>query len=205
MRLLARALSIVLHPAWMPTILLLLVFNLQPFFGMRLPFRSQLVVCGMVLCMTGLFPLVSTWTMARAGIVSSTLLPRRSDRIAPYLMALIYYAGAYYLLRRMPSHPLLWTFLFGFGLALVCTLLITLWWKISAHMVAIGALVATLLVLLLLRGPHTTTALAIALVAAGALGTARLLDSDHTPAQIYLGWLLGCACMLLCIRYGWYI
>jgi hypothetical protein len=82
------------------------------------------------------------------------------------------------------------------------TLVITLRWKISAHMVGIGGLLGALLGVMVVHGAHAPVVLALAFVAAGALGTARLLVSDHTPAQVYVGTLLGTACMLGCILLG---
>ena len=36
----------------------------------------------------------------------------------------------------------------------------------------------------------------------GALGTARLLVTDHSPAQIYAGALVGLASTFLCLLFG---
>ena len=42
----------------------------------------------------------------------------------------------------------------------------------------------------------------ILLVMTGALGTARLLVTDHSPAQIYAGALVGLASTFLCLLFG---
>jgi heat shock protein HtpX len=44
---------------------------------------------------------------------------------------------------------------------------------------------------------------AAALLLAGALGTARLLMSDHTPAQVYTGFVLGAGCVAGCVLVPW--
>ena len=41
-------------------------------------------------------------------------------------------------------------------------------------------------------------------ILAGALGTARLLISDHTPAQIYVGAAIGLAGTFGCLAFGIY-
>jgi membrane associated rhomboid family serine protease len=140
--------------------------------------------------------------MWRAGIVSSTTLPTRTERVVPYVLTLIYYGMTYYVLRRTLGHPVVLSFFFAPVLALLLTLLITLRWKISAHMVGIGGLVGALLGLMIIHGTHAPMVLVLAFIAAGALGTARLLDSDHTPAQVYAGAALGTTCMLACILLG---
>jgi len=202
MRFLARLFSILLHPAWMPTIILVLAYSVDPYLSFRFTSVQLLILYGMVLCMTGLLPVMSTTVMARGGLVGSIALPARQDRIVPYFMTLLYYAGAYYLLSRTTEHPVTLSLFFGGILALLLTLLITLKWKISAHMVGIGGLVGALLGLVYVHDVYMPLLLAISFIAAGVLGTARLLDSDHTPAQIYAGVLLGVCCAFGCIRYG---
>ncbi|MFT3884401.1 MAG: hypothetical protein QM724_02915 [Flavobacteriales bacterium] len=202
MRSLARVLSVVLHPVWMPTIILVLAFTTDPFLSFRFLPKQRLYFYGMVLCMTGIFPALSTFMLWRSGLVSSTSLPTRGERVMPFLLTLFYYGTTYYLLRHTPSHPVTLSLFFAAALALFLTLLITLRWKISAHMVGIGGLLGALLGMMAVHGTHAPLLLASAFVAAGVLGTARLLDSDHSPAQVYAGALLGATCTLGCIVYG---
>lgn len=204
MRFAARALSVLLHPVWMPTLTLVLAFSVDPQLSFAFSPEGRLIVYAMVLVMTALFPLTSTWMMVRSGLVGSLAMPDRRERILPFVLTLIYYGMAYYLLRRTPNHPATWAMALGMLLALTATLLLTVRWKVSAHMVGIGGLLGAFLALMWLHGVQAPLVLCGLFTAAGALGSARLLVGDHSPAQVYVGLALGLACTFGCTVTGLY-
>jgi hypothetical protein len=61
--------------------------------------------------------------------------------------------------------------------------------------VGIGGLIGAVGGVYYLHGTEVLVPLSIAIVAAGALGTARLIGSDHTLGQVLSGALLGFACV----------
>lgn len=199
MRPLAHALSILLHPLLMPVITLGLAFTLDPHLSYFIEPRSQLVILAMVGIMTVVFPLLSITLLWRSGLVSGPTLPLRQERTAPYAMTLLYQAMAYYLLRRSELDPATFSLVIGGMVALLATLLINLRWKISAHLVGIGGLLGSLSGLVFLHGTIGPLQLAPFILVAGALGTARLLVSDHSPAQIYAGGAVGFLSTFVCI------
>ncbi len=187
----ARLLSIVLHPLLMPTYTLWLALHVDPRLGYFLGEQGMLVLLGMVALMTVAFPLTSTLLLLRAGLITSLEMPTRSERIAPYVMSLLYYGMTWYLLSRTPLHPAAVLLVPGALIALLFTTLITLRWKISAHMVGMGGSLGALAALGYLHGCAVMEPMSVLILLAGALGTARLLTSDHTPAQVYAGTALG--------------
>lgn len=203
MRIAARWMSILLHPLFMPVYTLVIAFRLDFNLSFFLPAVVLWVTLGMVFVMTVLFPLTSVLMLLRGGIVETLEMRRPQERIAPYVMTLFYYTLAYWLLRKTEQHEATYAMLFGAIAAVGLTTLITLRWKISAHMVGIGGLLGALAGLFLLHGTFGIEVLAIGVVIAGALGTARLVDSDHDPAQVYCGALLGFVVMFLCVSGPW--
>jgi len=199
MRPLAHALSILLHPLLMPVLTLGLAFTLDPHLSYFIEPSSQLVILAMVGMMTVVFPLLSIALLWRSGLVSGVTLPLREERTAPYVMTLFYHGMAYYLLRRSELDPATFSLVIGGMVALLATLLINLRWKISAHMVGIGGLLGALSSLLVQHGTIAPLELAPFILVAGALGTARLLVSDHSPAQIYAGGAVGFLSTFVCI------
>lgn len=185
----AQFLSIALHPLFMPVYTLAFVLWADPYFYME-P-RSRLVLLAMVVLMTVAFPITSVLLLIRSGMVSGLRMPGRRERIAPYLMTLVYYGMTGFLLARTALHPALISLMMGAALALLITTLITLWWKISAHMVGVGGMVGALFALGQLHGLSFAGPFMLVLIMAGALGTSRLLVSDHTPTQVYAGFLVG--------------
>lgn len=190
----ARLLSYVLHPLLMPLITLWAMLQLDPHVAYFMPPNGKLLLLGMVAVMTFLFPVMSVLLMRRAGLVTDLELPRREERMAPYLITLLYGGMTLYLLFRTPLHPIAYALFIGILCAVGISAIITFWWKISAHMVGIGGLVGALFALEAVHGVEAFLPVVIAIGLAGALGTARLLTSDHTHAQVHMGMLLGAAC-----------
>ena len=199
----AHVLSLLLHPVWMPTLALVLAFRIDPHLTFTISTEGQRVVLGMVFVMTALFPIASMLMLWRSGLISELAMPRRSERIMPYLLTLVYFGMAYYLLRRTPNSSATLSLFTGICLALAANLLLTLRWKVSLHMTGIGGLIGMVLGLMVVHGVRTPW-LPVLLLLAGALGTARLLVTDHTPAQVYLGAVIGMAATFGCILFGVY-
>lgn len=197
----ARLLSYALHPLLMPVLTLWLALELDLRLGYFLDERARWVVLAMVGLMTVAFPLTSALLLMRAGLLSSLEMPTRRERIAPFAMAVLYYGMTWYLLARSPLHPLALALFGGAVAALLVTTLITLRWKVSAHMVGIGGCLGALVALNMLHNLEAFIPLCIVVLLAGALGTARLLTSNHTPAQIYAGAGLGFACVFVAVMW----
>ncbi|MBX2972656.1 MAG: hypothetical protein KF797_06105 [Flavobacteriales bacterium] len=190
----ARLLSYVLHPLLMPLIALWAMLRLDPHVGYFLSPADRLRLLGMVAIMTVVFPVVSVLLLRRAGLVTSLELPRREERIVPYLMTLLYGGMALYLLFRTPLHPIAHALFIGILCAVALSAIITVWWKISAHTVGIGGLVGSLFGLHAVHGLDLFLPIAAAILLSGLLATARLLTSDHAHAQIHAGMALGMLC-----------
>ncbi len=113
-------------------------------------------------------------------------MPDRTERIAPYVMTLDLLRHDLLPAATYAIAPDRWFALFiGVFLALLLTTLITVRWKISAHMVGIGGVIGAMLGLSILHGLPLLPLLALLMICAGLLGTARLLSSDHTQGQTH--------------------
>jgi len=199
----ARILSYALHPLFMPLLTLWLALQLDLHLSYFLPAELRWLMLGMVALMTIAFPLTGTLLLIRAGTVSSLFMPERRERIAPYCMTLLYYGMTVYLLSKSALHPVGLAMLIGAFIALALTTLVTLRWKISAHMVGIGGCLGALLALNVLHGLDLLLPIAAVILLAGALGTARLLVSDHSPMQVFAGFLLGLASLVAAMLMPW--
>jgi hypothetical protein len=196
---LARLLSYLLHPLLMPTVSLWLGLRLDPHLGYFIAPEDRWKVLLMVALMTIAFPLTSALLLLRAGLISSLEMPGRRERIAPYALSLMYYGMTAYLLARTPLHPMAQGLFTGAALALLLTTLITMRWKISAHMVGIGGCLGALVALNQAHALGALLPIGAVIVAAGALGTSRLLTSDHTAGQVYAGAALGFGTVLAAV------
>ena len=180
----------------------MLCFSIDPYMSYGFTKEGLWMVYGMVFAMTALFPLTSVLLMRRTGLVTDMTMPTRQERIPAYLSTLVYYGMCYYLLRTRLDNPVTLGIFMGAVLGLSLVLLITLRWKISAHMAGIGGLIGALLAVMVMDERDAPLLLCGLFLLAGALGTARLVASDHTPAQVYAGALLGCVCVYGCVVGG---
>jgi hypothetical protein len=199
----AYGVSVLLHPLFMPLYTVWLAMRTDPLVAFLLPEEARTLTLAMVALMTIAFPLTSTLLLKRAGLIHDLELPTREERLGPYMMTLVYYVMGWYLLSRAPLDPAVSRMFIGAAVALGITSVITLRWKISAHMVGIGGLIGALAGLNTIHGPHLFPVIVIAVLLAGLLGTARLLSSDHTQGQVLTGALLGVACTYASVVLGW--
>ncbi len=189
----------------MPVLTVWIALELDPYLGYFLPPPGRWLMLGMLALMTIAFPITSALLLQRSGAISSMEMPYRHERIAPYFMTLIYYGMAYYLLRQTPLHPLVNAMFLGAVLALLLTTLITLRWKISAHMVGIGGMAGALFGIAMMHDLALLPIIALVLLVGGSLGTARLLTSDHSQGQVLIGAALGGSCTYGAVVLGWNI
>lgn len=198
----AHTLSLLLHPLFMPVIAFWVALRIDPHVGYFMPVHAQWITLGLVTTMSVVFPLTSILLLRRAGLISSLEMPHREERIAPFVMTLIYYAMTYYLIRQAHMDAVVLGLFSGAIIALLSTTFITTRWKISVHLVGIGGLVGTVAGIADIHGIPVLPWLAMGILLTGSLGTARLLASDHTPAQVYAGGVLGFLCTYGCIAMG---
>lgn len=203
MRPLARLLSIALHPLFMPVYTLALAMQIDPFVAFLLPVEGRWITLAMVTVMTVAFPLTSALLLKRAGVVKSLEMHDRQERIGPYVMTMVYYTMAWYLLQQAPLDLTASRMFAGATIAVALTAVITLRWKISAHLVGLGGLIGAVAGLDHVHGLGAFPIIAGLIVLAGVLGTARLLTSDHTEGQVIAGGVLGAACTYASVVAGW--
>ena len=141
---------------------------------------------------TFLVPGIIIYIMFRVGIISDLSLPKRSDRFAPYAVTILSFAFLIYYFFKLGLPT--W-FLMMIGASIIVMLLatiITLWWKISAHMFGISSLLGGVMaVCYFVEKSNPSYLFALLFLVAGMVGTSRLILKRHTPGQVYAGFMLG--------------
>ncbi len=115
----------------------------------------------------------------------------RRDRIIPYITTFLFFAFTQHLIRSFPVNYFIATFLFSCTIAVLMVTAITLFWKISTHMVGIGGLTGLVIALSVEFRADLMTYLMLLILISGLLGTVRMISGDHKPLQVFLGFLLG--------------
>jgi membrane-associated phospholipid phosphatase len=82
----------------------------------------------------------------------------------------------------------------GACVALIISLCINFYWKISAHTLGIGGLLGGIMGVARIHLINPYWGFIIILLAAGLVGTSRIFLKRHTPMQVYAGFCLGFIC-----------
>jgi hypothetical protein len=201
----SKILSVVFHPLLIPTYTLLIIFNLNVFFSMIIPQLAKWQILGMIFLITFLFPLFMMILFQRIGIIKSLYMKTKEERTLPYLMTIIFYYLASYLLKQLQISPIFYYFILGATFLIILTLIINFFWKISIHMIGIGGMLGTLMGLSFLWMIDIPFLIILLVLCSGITGFARLKLNAHNPAQVYSGFLLGTSFMLfLFLVIGYY-
>ncbi|MEN9347217.1 MAG: phosphatase PAP2 family protein [Flavobacteriales bacterium] len=189
---LAKILSIIFHPLWMPLLIYILVRWLDPYYVGHSQADNFVIL---LLVINIIAPALSMLIMIKYGMLSSIDLRDRKERFGPYLLVIFYYALSYTMLRW--KGPILPPEVFSFFVAvvtsLIASLLINTLWKISVHMLAQGGVFGTLMSLHALHMADVTVFVIGAVVMAGLTAYSRVRLEAHTHGQVYAGFCLGVA------------
>ncbi len=186
----AKTISILFHPVLIPSWFTLILFNSNTYISLLIPLQLKYILFTMIFITTAMFPLLFVVMMVKRKVVSDIYLRKREDRIYPFAITAIFYFLSYYLIRQLPLYDVFSLFLLGSTFLVFFSLLITLFWKISTHLIGIGGLLGALTGIVIRLNIDLSGMIIYGLVVAGLLGFARLQLNAHKPLQVYTGFLL---------------
>lgn len=194
----ARILSYIFHPLFIPTYIFLWLMFRFPFEFAGIDERTLKFRLFSVFWMTAFFPAFAVFLMWRLKLVQNIFLRTRQERIAPYIISMIFYWWMWYLSRNFTDQPLALRFFYlGIFFATILALILNNFLKISMHAMGIAGLFTGVLLSCFLYSSYEGSDLVIATLLTGLVATARLVLNDHTTREIYTGLFVGIFCQLL--------
>ncbi len=190
----ARFLSLVLHPVLMPTYALLLIFRQSTYFANTVNPNAKMILFMIIILNTFLLPVIISYILVKKGWIKSLEMEKREERLIPYVSNLLLLLIATFMIYKLRLPRIFFLLTLGAAAALSLAVIINIKWKISIHMIGIGALVGTFFGLSSFLLVDLRIAIIVFLLIAGLLGTARLTLNSHRPSQIYAGFILGFVC-----------
>jgi hypothetical protein len=155
--------------------------------------EGKLYIYSVVLLTTLFLPLAIMPVLRRTKIITSYLLTDRAERRIPLLIvAMLYLVGAF-ILQKVNAPVILSLFLNGSSMVVLMVAVFNWRWKVSTHMAGIGGVTGMVLAISLRWMLNEEVILAILFLVAGFIGFARLNEDDHSPGQVYTGYLIGLA------------
>jgi len=188
----ARIISIIFHPLIMPPVGMLLLFNSGTYLDF-LTFPQKRAIFLIMFFGTTVLPLSLLPAMLLQRIISNLKMEDRRERVLPLLITVVFYSFTWYLLARINVPSLVSIYAVTAGVTVFVCFLVSLKWKISLHMTALGALAGMLMAIAFRHSVNLQLYLILVFLAGGVTGWARLALRAHTPSQIYTGYLGGWA------------
>jgi hypothetical protein len=195
----ARVTSIIFHPLLIPTLGFLLLINSGFYFAL-LPWSVKKFMLLIVFLSTCVLPAISIGVLSLSPKFDMNM-EKSTDRILPLLLSSIYYYLGYLILERLPIFPIYNLLLIASILVQIALIVVSLKWKISAHSAAIGGLIGGLIGLSFRLQENPVLVLSLLVLAAGLVGTSRMILLKHTNSQVYSGFLLGFLILNLIITF----
>jgi len=188
--LIAKTVSVVFHPLFMPIYGIIIIFSAPTLFG-YLPGSIKKLIILIVLINNVLLPLSLMPYLRYRNYISSWTIENRSERMIPMFIASILYAATSYIIIRYPVPVFIKTFILGIFIISLLLTALNMWWKISLHSAAAGAMAALVLVLSFKMNSPLLWPLILVIVSAGLVLSSRLKLNAHSPAEIWSGFFLG--------------
>ena len=195
-RFFAHLFSVVFHPLFIPFYVVAFLMNYHPSYFTGFNFYLRFEILRSVFFNTVLFPAFALLVMKGLGFVRSFMLHTREDRIGPYLANMIFYfwMARVFFNYKPEITPVLASFMTGVFLTTAVALIANIFNKISMHAIGCGGMLGILIIIMNSNSMLMTWPLCIALLITGLVCTSRLIVSDHTQKEIYLGLVVGLVC-----------
>lgn len=188
----ARIISYAFHPLLMPVYAFLLLFNMDAYFASVLSFKGKLIILSFIFLSTFVFPSLFTFILYKRNFISSMHLEKKEDRNLPFIFTIIFYYGAYYMLKNNEGIPAIYLILMLVStLMIIVVFFVNLKYKISIHSLSIGALNGLLIGVAYRFQLDLSYTIVFSILIAGIIAFSRLALGAHRSSEIYTGFLIG--------------
>jgi hypothetical protein len=190
----AKIISVLFHPIFVPVYVVFFLINVHQGLFASFTDWGKTKVLIMAFLMYGFFPVITVLLLKALGFIDSVFLRTRKDRIIPFVACIIWYFWIWHVWRNIPEpgYPReMVVFSFAAFFTASAGFMANIYMKVSMHALAMGTALAFIVYLAFTQGIPYGLYLSAAIMLAGLVCTARLLVSDHTQREIYLGLLIG--------------
>ncbi len=194
-------LSIIFHPVLMPLYLLLILFGSNIYFQILQPAQKNYIFF-VVVAFSLVAPLAMILLARMLNLISKLKITDTKERIVPFALVAVSYSYSAYLLSHIQSFAFdfIRIFMASSSILIFLCAIIYFVWKISAHLVGLGGLMAALYYFGIHFYTDVSYILATISIIAGIIAYARLKLEEHNSAQIYAGFLMGSLGMFILLE-----
>ncbi len=167
-----------------------------------MPLAYKLIVLGVVYSFTILMPTLTIFIFRKINGFTTDDLTERKHRYIPLLLTITSYVFCLFFMRQLNLPWYMNGIILSTLLMFIACVVINLWWKLSEHMAGAGAVVGGLVAFSALFGYNPVWWLCLFILAAGVLGSARIILRHHTLGEVLGGFAVGLACSLAVLHPG---
>ncbi len=194
--LLAKVVTVVFHPLFMPVYGLILIF-ITPTLYYYLPSEVKRILILILIVNNILLPVALIPFFRYRKIINSWTMGSRGDRIIPLIAVSVFYSFTSFMMMRFSIPVLIKAYFFSVSLLSLSILAINFFYKISIHSAGAGALTGLVTMLWIVMGVNLGWFLILVIIISGLVMTSRLMLNTHNPAQVYSGYLTGLAVVVV--------
>lgn len=206
---LASIISYTFHPLFMPFLgLLFFYFSdkllLFSFNNGGVLNTSNWIIITLTFIFSLIIPISGVIYLKKTGKIDSYQMPSKEERLIPFAITLTSIFTVYYLLFEILNievDAIIKIFFWGCILSIMTALIITLFWKVSVHMIGIGGFTGAIFLISKLSGHVNIIELSMAIVIAGFVAYSRLSLKAHSPLQLVIGFSIGFTSEVFCLYF----
>ncbi|MGQ9846867.1 MAG: hypothetical protein ACUVQP_05105 [Bacteroidales bacterium] len=184
--------SFIFHPIFIPTFLLIIVFN---FFSNFYVFdiKYLIAITSATFILTAIIPIIIISLLYYFKFIKSFYLKSDKERITVSILMTFFYYFTYYFMQKVYMHPQIFlSFILLPIIGTLFSLILLVYSKISMHTFAIGSLLGVILFYKFNFMPFFGfCAITSILMASGLVITARLILFAHKFSEVLIGYFLG--------------
>ncbi len=182
----------------MPTIGIVLLLYTDSYL-VYIPAQAKNTIIILIAIGTLVLPLVMLPVFLLQGKINSLQLNEQKERIYPFALTSVFYFLTFFLFQRIPVFKFLHAYMLGAFLSVFAATIISLKWKISAHMIGLGGLTGLVAMASIKLNINLYFSLIGIIIGTGLTGSSRLYLNAHTPVQVYSGYATGLIIMIICL------
>ena len=187
----AQFISVLAHPLFMPSYAFSLLMYTNPYINMMISDSTKNIVIIILSLFTILLPILTAVILKQLRVIDNVYMKTTKERKWPFVFTLVWYYMAFQLLTKLYIPQSFLLLMLGAICAIGLSLIITLKWKVSIHMLGIGGLIGAIIGISHRFQFDYSNLIMLLLVFAGLIGFARLKTHSHNYRQVYIGFLLG--------------
>jgi hypothetical protein len=192
----AKVISYVFHPLFIPVYMGWFFIYVLRLFPGRDAWQQTVLILQFFVSYT-LLPLATVLIAKALGFIQTVFLKTQKDRIIPYMATMIYYFWMWYVSKNLSFPQETVMFSLAIFIATCFGVFFNTYLKVSMHGLSVGVVITLLIILSLNSSANFGPYLSVALFIAGLVCTARLINNDHRPVEVYTGLFLGAVSQLI--------